>query len=84
MHIQNPLNTGEFKERDCGRWFTYRPTVNPWARAHGLTHEIDVLDGVRFAIVRKTVAQICTDESAEGLPVCERWSLAKNNSFIGA
>ena len=84
MHIQNPMNTGEFKEREFGHWFTYRLTVDSWALSHGLTHEIDVLDGVRFAIVRKTVAQICTDESAEGLPVIERWSLAKNNSFIGA
>jgi hypothetical protein len=70
---------GEFMERDCGRWFTYRFTENAWAKAQGLLFEFDVLDGVRFAQILKTVAYVCVDEDAEGNAVIEKWFLKKNN-----
>lgn len=54
----NTDNLGEFQERERGRWFTYRATSNSWALSHGLTHEVDVLDGVRFAIVKRP-ALVC-------------------------
>lgn len=39
----NTDNLGEFQEYERGRWFTYRATSNPWALAHGLTHEVECL-----------------------------------------
>lgn len=74
-------NLGEFQEKDCGKWFTYRLTTDPWALSHGLTHELDVLDGIRFATIRKTVATVCTDEAASGEPVCDKWQIKKHYSF---
>ena len=81
MWRSNPLNLGEFKERDHGRFFTYRPTTDAWALSHGLHHEIDVLDGVRFANVLKTVAHICVDEEADGQPKLETWRLLQHKRY---
>lgn len=77
----NPDNRGEFQERDREHWFTYRTTDNPWALAHGLTHEVDVLDGVRFAIVKKTRALMCLAEGDSGEPLLETWLLKKHTVF---
>ncbi len=82
MWTGNPDNVGEFQEREYGKWFTYRPTSNPWAVAHDLPFEVDVLDGVRYAKVLKTVAHIAVDESDEGVPVIEVWSLKKHNHYV--
>lgn len=75
------LNTGEFQECECGNYFTYRKTTNLWAIEHGYMHEIDVLDGVRFARVLKTVAYVCTDEDAAGKPVFQIWKIKKHNIY---
>jgi len=71
-------NLGEFQEKTCGKWFTYRQTTNPWALSNGLNFEIDVLDGVRFAKVKKTVVYVCTDESDTGEPVLQHWEISKH------
>lgn len=67
--------TGIFQEKDKGNWFTYRPTNDQWALDNGFLHEIDVLDGVRFANVKKTVVYVCVDEDAYGKSVVERWDI---------
>ena len=72
-------NLGEFKEAEYGKWFSYRATTDAWALSHGLNCEIDVLDGVRYAKVLKTVAHVATDENPDGTPVLEKWNL-KNHS----
>ena len=77
----NPENCGEFVERDNGCWFTYRKTEDAWALSYGLTHEIDVLDGVRFAIIKKTCANICTSEDDKGKPILENWKFKKHTVF---
>jgi len=74
-------NVGEFQEKDYGKFFTYRKTSNPWALSNGLEHEIDVLDGVRFADVKATVAYVCIDEDLEGNALLERWEIKKHKKF---
>ena len=71
-------NSGEFREREHGRWFTYRASAHEWGLRHGLPHEIDVLDGTRAARVLGSVAYVATDENADGSPKLERWELAKH------
>ena len=71
-------NLGEFQEKTCGKWFTYRLTSNPWALSNGLNFEIDVLDGVRFAKVKKTVVHVCVNEDDNGKPILEFWQLNKH------
>lgn len=83
MYRYNPENVGEFYECDYDKNFTYRETKNEWALSHGLKHEIDVLDGVRFANVRKTVANVCIDEARDGTPVIAKWFIKKHVIFPG-
>ena len=70
--------TGEFQEVDHGHYFTYRLTQDAWALQEGYTHEIDVLDGVRYGIVKKTVAYICVDEN-----MTEKWFIRKHVIYQG-
>lgn len=77
----NPENLGEFQEYDRKCWFTYRTTLDPWALSHGLTHEVDVLDGVRFAIIKKTCARMCLSEGDSGKPILESWKFKRHNIF---
>lgn len=77
-------DSGEFYLPETGKYFTFRPTNNPWAAQHDLIHAIDVLDGVRFAIVRKGVAYVAIDEDANGYPVLERWTITKRRTYVTA
>ena len=80
--LRNPEGkTGEFQESSYGKWFTYQATQNPWALEMGFTHEVDVLDGVRFARVLKTVAHVCVDEDDAGNAVTEPWKLKKHSVY---
>jgi hypothetical protein len=81
MMTLKALNTGEFQECEYGKYFTYRKTDNLWAIEHGYMHEVDVLDGVRFARVLKTVAYVCTDEDAAGKPVFQIWKIKKHSIY---
>lgn len=81
MITSNKENIGEFQEADIGCYFTYRRTDDFWALQHGFLYEIDVLDGVRYANVKKTVAHVCTDEDAEGKPVVDKWKIKHHIKF---
>jgi hypothetical protein len=70
-------DAGHFYLPETRRWFTFRPTDNAWALQHDLIHAIDVLDGVRFGVVRKGVAYVATDEDQYGNPVLDRWTITK-------
>lgn len=72
------LNEGEFQECDFGKYFTYHKTDNLWAIEQGFTHEVDVLDGMRFARVLKTVAYVCIDEDEYGKAVVDKWQIKKH------
>jgi hypothetical protein len=76
------FNTGEFQEKEYGKHFTYRKTDNLWAIEHGFMHEVDVLDGVRFARVMKTVAYVCTDEDEYGKPVHQIWQIKNHKLYF--
>lgn len=71
-----PQATGEFREREHGRHFTYRLTTDDWALKQGFAHEIDVLDGVRYGNVLKTVAHVCVDEG-----VTEKWAIHHHSIY---
>lgn len=80
--LSNKLNTeGEFQEKTCGKYFTYSKTTDAWAIAKGCTHEIDVLDGVRFAKVLKTVVHVCVDEDENGLFLFEVWAIKNHIKY---
>jgi hypothetical protein len=82
MYRYNQENVGEFYECECGNNFTYRNTKNKWALSHGLKHEIDCgWDSIRFGNIRKTVADICIDEDANGNPVISKWFIKKHVVF---
>jgi hypothetical protein len=70
-------DAGIFYLPETRKYFTFRPTTDAWAAKHELIHAIDVLDGVRFGVVRKSVAYVAVDEDAYGNPVLERWSITK-------
>jgi len=76
MFIANANNMGEFKNEN-NNFYSYRKTVDEWALLHNFTHEIDVLDGIRFGVVKKSVALICVNEDENG-PVVEKWKLKLN------
>jgi hypothetical protein len=74
-------DSGEFFLPETKKYFSFRPTNNPWALENGLLHEIDVLDGLRFGIVRKTLAYIAIDENQYGKPVIAKWDITKRRIF---
>lgn len=72
---------GEFQEREHGKFFTYRQTENEWALGFGMHHEIDVLDGVRYGNVLKTVAHVCVDQGRYGEPIKQAWSIRNHHTY---
>ena len=72
-------SVGEFVEQDFGKCFTYNKVgeYNPY----NVLHEIDVLDGTRFANVKQTVCYVVVDEDAEGNPVFEKWNIKKHVKY---
>jgi len=78
---QYAKDSGEFYLPETRKYFSFRPTNNPWAEKHELIHEIDVLDGLRFGIVRKSIAYIAIDEDQYGNPVLQRWEITKRRVF---
>jgi cytochrome c1 len=68
---------GVFMEKAYGKYFSFRLTKNKWATDQGIPHEIDVLDGVRYANVMRTVAYVCVDEDAEGNAVMQKWNIKR-------
>jgi hypothetical protein len=81
MITSKQTNEGEFQEKTHGRFFTYAKTTDAWAIANGCTHEIDVLDGVRFGNVLKTVVHICLDEDVYGKAIFEVWKIKKHIKY---
>lgn len=80
---QYERDAGVFFVPDSQRWFRFRPNVDAWGLQHELIHQVDVGDGVRSAIVRKTVAYVAVDEDANGYPVLERWTITKRRIIEG-
>jgi hypothetical protein len=83
VNLNKPFHgdSGEFFLKETGKYFTFRLTDNPWALKHGLQHEIDVLDGVRFGIVKKTAAYVAIDEYPDGSPVGQSWIISRRKTY---
>jgi len=83
MLTDNKLNIGEFTEVTFGKCFTYCliDASDIWAAEHGFTHKVDVLDGYRYAKVKKTVVHIVTDEDSDGNPVIETWKIKRHVKY---
>jgi len=82
--INAPAILGGFTERDHGNLFEY--TSNPgcsFASRSEFPHRIFVkTDGeTRFGRVLKTVAYVVIDETADGLPVVEKWSIKGHREY---
>lgn len=77
---KNPI-AGTFTHAETGKHFTYVPTTDEWALSMGLLDTIDVLDGVRFAKVLKTVAYVAVDEAEDGSVVFEKWPLRSHTTW---
>ena len=72
---------GAFYHSETNKRFDYHPTENPWHKEQGATHEIEVKDGTRGAIVHKTVAHVIIDEDDQGRAVWEKWPLKGHNVY---
>jgi len=78
---------GEFQEKDFGKHFTF--AENPYNEkghfAEGFPHIIFVNDvfgqGYRYAVVKKTVAYVITEEDSSGA-VIEKWNIKQSNFKI--
>jgi hypothetical protein len=83
MLTDNQRNIGEFTEVEYGKHFTYRKIdpMHTWAINQGCTHEIDVLDGIRFAVVNKTVAHVVVDEGPGGQSIFETWKIKRHVEY---
>lgn len=81
MWVFHDRNIGEFVEVDHGCNFTYRGITDNDYNPYKLPHMVDVLDGIRFATVKKTVAYVCVDEDAQGKPVMEKWVIKKHRIY---
>lgn len=81
--MYNPLQetAGEFQHAETNCWFTYTETEDPVAQQWSLPYAIDVLDGVRFARVLKTVAYVATDENPDGTPFFEKWKIKNHKQW---
>ena len=73
---------GHFQEVDFGKDFSFRKTTNPWALSQGLEYEIDVLDGIRFCKLLKTVAYVCIDEDSEGKAILDKWKIKGRIDYL--
>jgi len=82
MYRLDQPTLGYFVEREYKMEFTYRLTEDEWAVSKGYTHEVDVMDGTRFARVKKTVAYVlCDGEGWYEDPKEQKWFLSKNVEF---
>jgi hypothetical protein len=84
MWSYNENNVGEFTEVEHGHIFTYRKIEDRHYNPYGVTHMIDVLDGIRYAIVKKTVAYVVVDEAPDGRAVFNKWKIKKHVTYANS
>jgi hypothetical protein len=66
---------GNFILIENRKTFWFEPCKNEWAKSHGATHEILLINGEERRACRflKTVCYRIVDEDANGAPVWEKW-----------
>lgn len=79
-HTVKPI--GQFTEKEVGNYFEYSVNDDAIPFAENFPHKVWVLDGYRYADVKKTVAYIVVDEDENGQPVTEKWQLKKNKKYV--
>ena len=87
-YTKNPI--GCFTEKDHGQYFEYSMNKDTddysMCMVENYPHKVWVGrtddEGWRYAIVKKTVAYVVTDEDDYGMPVVEKWMLKKNNVYL--
>jgi hypothetical protein len=76
---------GRFSVAD-GRGAVHEYAARPPEDRGGLwpsfPHNVFTLDGNRAALVRKTVAYVVIDESADGSPIVETWRLRAHRRYV--
>ncbi len=84
---------GSFVEKDHGKFFEYdlvpagESTGDHAASVSGYPHRVWVSEnpvndsGWRYALVKKTVAYIVTDEADDGQPVVQKWSIKDHQIY---
>jgi hypothetical protein len=86
---------GGFREKDHGHWFEYSRNddmldLGVEFQAEEYPHKVWVTtpskmdSGFRYAVVKKTVAYIVTDEDDSGNPVVERWDIKQHREYTAA
>ena len=86
-HLYPIREGGSFVEKSCGKFFEYDLVPHPpypsnhAASVSGYPHRVWVSEnpvndsGWRYALVKKTVVYIVTDEADDGSPVVQKWSI---------
>ena len=87
-HTKDPI--GAFVEKDAGNTFEY--SINDdeqewcsWNKEY--PHKVWVGGavndwGFRYAVVKKTVAYIVTDEDEYGRPVVQKWQIKSQRDYV--
>jgi len=80
--MTEPALMGEFK-LSTGAWFNYsaRPADDRNGVWPEFPHRVFTCDGDRAALVKKTVAYVVIDETADGAPVVEKWALVSPRAY---
>jgi hypothetical protein len=80
MYRMSSKIIGEFVEVEHGLSFSYAlcdPEKDQFFIEKGYPHIIDMIGGIRYGLVKKTVIYIVVDENEEGL-VVEKWNIKKH------
>jgi|TARA_B110000908_G_C10206629_1_gene428076 hypothetical protein len=76
---------GFFSEKECGNAFEFSKNPDNMAFCEDFPHVVWVGDSIgspyRYALVKKTVAYVVTDEDEFGLPVVQKWDIKNHKLY---
>ena len=78
-HAVKPI--GRFIEKETGIPFEYSLNDDALPFAENFPHKVWVLDGYRYANVKKTVAYIVLGEDDLGQPVVTKWDITGHRKY---
>jgi len=78
---------GCFTEKSAGKTHFFRQGEPFWmpekfAKAHGITHTMETLDGDRAIKLLRTVVYVAIDEDEYGVPIFEKWQIRDRRDYI--
>lgn len=77
-HAENQV--GVFTECETGNHFEFSPNNDGNFFGNDFAHIVWVLNGYRYANVKKTVLEICIDEDENG-PVVQKWHIRNKRDY---